>query len=424
MTASPPAVAAVTDKAVLAAELDRVRRRTLALVDPLSEADQTRQHSPIMSPLVWDLAHVGNYEEQWLQRALGGPPAEHPEYDDLYDAFQHPRADRPSLPLLGPDEARRYIAGVRERVLEVLAGVELDGAPDPLLAGAFEYGMVIQHEHQHDETMLATRQLMGERASPPAGTTPAPVAVATVPDEVEVSGGPFVVGTDHPWAYDNERPVHEVALPAFAIDAAPVTNDRYCAFIEAGGYDDARWWDPAGWAWRQEVSAAAPLYWRRTGSGWEVLRYGTWRSLRPREPVQHVCWYEADAFARWAGQRLPTEFEWERAAAGARAPDANLGQRHDGPSEVGAHPGGTSDLGVHHTLGDVWEWTASDFLPYPGFRAFPYREYSEVFWGSAYKVLRGGSWATDPVAARTAFRNWDLPIRRQIFAGFRCARDL
>ena len=407
----------------LAQELDRVRRRTLGLVDAVSEADQMRQHSPLMSPLVWDLAHVGNYEEQWLQRALGGPPAEHPEYDGLYDAFRHPRADRPTLPLLGPQEARRYVAGIRERVLEILEQIDLDGSDDPLRRGAFVYGMVLQHEHQHDETILATRQLMGAGAPAIDGTSPAPAARAELPDEVELPGGTFTFGSDDPWAYDNERPPHEVTVRPIAIDTAPVTNDRYAEFVADGGYDERRWWSDEGWAWRTESGSRAPQFWRSGSTGWEVLRFGTWRPLLGAEPVQHVCWHEAEAFARWAGKRLPTEVEWEYAATGASRGEANLGQRHDGPAEVGAYPEGVSAFGVHQLFGDVWEWTASDFLPHPGFVAFPYREYSEVFWGPTYKVLRGGSWATDAVAMRASFRNWDLPIRRQIFAGFRCARD-
>ena len=421
--------------------LDRARRRTLGLVDALSEADQCRQQSPLMSPLVWDLAHVGNYEEIWLQRALGGPPPIHPEYDDLYDAFRHPRAERPSLPLLGPTDAREYIAGVRRRALDVLGSVTFDGG-ERLLDRGFVYGMVIQHEQQHAETMLATRQLMGDRATPPAGTSPAPAGPgAVLPEEVSIEGGRIVIGTDlDPWAYDNERPAHAVDVAPFRMDTTPVTNARYLEFIESGGYDEPHWWSPEGWAWCREAGLVAPQFWERSvDDTWSVLRFGRRLPVAADEPVQHVCWYEADAYARWAGKRLPTEAEWECAAAwdpvegagrpypwGAAEPTAgraNLGQRHAGPAAVGSYPEGASAAGCHQMIGDVWEWTASDFRPYPGFEPFPYREYSEVFWGHDHKVLRGGSWATDGVAARTTFRNWDFPIRRQIFAGFRCATD-
>jgi iron(II)-dependent oxidoreductase len=425
---------------VVVAELEAVRSRTLDLVD-LPEEEQRRQHSPLMSPLVWDLAHVGNYEELWLVREIGGRPAVDASIDSLYDAFRHPRPDRPSLPLLGPSEARTYIGDVRGRVLDVLETVEIDPA-QPLLDGGFGFGMVIQHEHQHDETMLATRQLMLERAAPvPGATAPVPLVPRyTGPSEVLVPGGRFTMGTDlEPWAYDNERPAHEIELPAFHIDAVPVTCGAFAEFVADGGYAEPGWWTDAGWVRREEADLAHPEFWERDGAGgWTVLRFGARDALVADEPVAHVCWYEADAYARWAGKRLPTEAEWERAASwgpdgrkcrwpwGDEPPDttrANLGQRHDRPSPVGSYPAGANPLGVHQLIGDVWEWTSSDFAPYPGFRSFPYREYSEVFFGPEYKVLRGGSWATAPQAVRATFRNWDLPIRRQIFAGFRCARD-
>ncbi|MDP9389526.1 MAG: ergothioneine biosynthesis protein EgtB [Actinomycetota bacterium] len=423
----------------VAQELAAARHRSLAILEPLSDDDQRRQHSVLMSPLAWDLAHVGNYEELWLLRAATAHPGVRPSVDTMYDAFRHPRANRPALPLLSPAEARAYVAEVRAEVLGALDRVELDGAP-PLLAGAFVYGMVVQHEHQHDETMLATRQLMEERAAPLTGAAPAPPGGPVGGEEVLVDGGTFPMGTDvDPWAYDNERPAHRVTLDPFLIDTAPVTCAGYAAFVEAGGYHDPRLWSAEGWAWRQQAGLEHPQFWRREGDGgWSLLRFGRRLDLRPDEPVQHVCWYEAEACARWMGKRLPTEAEWEMAAcwdpaAGKRrhpwgdgrpgAEHANLGGRGDGPAPVGAYPAGVSPWGCHQMLGDVWEWTASDFTAYPGFRSFPYREYSEVFFGADYKVLRGGSWATAPLAVRGTFRNWDHPIRRQIFAGFRCARD-
>jgi iron(II)-dependent oxidoreductase len=379
----------------LADALQGARRRSLGLLDPLSEADQLAQHSPLMSPLVWDLAHVGHYEELWLLRAVARTQPIDPAHDDIYDAFKHVRKERAKLPILGPAEARRHIAMVRGRALDVLEKVELDPAV-PLLSDGFVYGMVAQHEHQHDETMLATLQLM---ASPyPYGGGPAPVPPASAGAETAVPGGPFVMGTDtHPFAYDNERPAHVVDLEPFRIDTFPVTNRQYLAFVEAGGYDDPRLWSEAGWGHRCAEQLAAPLFWAPVGGGsWTVRRYGTEIDLPLDEPVQHVCWYEAEAYARFAGRRLPTEAEWERAAG---------------------------QPGVERLFGAVWQWTSSDFTAYPGFSSFPYKEYSEVFYGSDYKVLRGGSWATSPLVARRTFRNWDFPVRRQIFAGFRCARD-
>jgi iron(II)-dependent oxidoreductase len=416
-------------------ELEAARRRTLGLLEPVPQQDWIRQHSTLMSPLVWDLAHIAHYEELWLVRELTAAPPTDPRFDDVYDAFRHPRAERPALELLGPDEARSFAADVRARALDVLDRADLDDGP--LLHAGFVYGMVAQHEHQHDETMLATLQL---RDRPYPVPTPEPAARKPPCDfEVFVPAGTFSMGESaEAWAYDNERPAHDVDVAAFWIDTTPVTNGAYLEFVEEGGYDDPRWWSPAGWKWRQEGGLTAPQFWRRAPDrSWTVRRFGHTIALDPAEPVEHVCWYEADAYARFRGRRLPTEAEWEKAARwdgtgsrrypwGDAAPGdghANLGQRRFGPAPVGSFPEGISATGCHQMLGDVWEWTASDFGGYPGFRSFPYREYSEVFFGSEYKVLRGGSWATHPVAIRGSFRNWDYPIRRQIFAGFRCARD-
>jgi iron(II)-dependent oxidoreductase len=440
MTSTPPApgssVSAEQWRSRVAQVLTRARDRSQLLTDAVDDDDLVRQHSPLMSPLVWDLAHVGNQEELWLVRDVGGRAPVRQDIDQLYDAFKHARADRPGLPLLGPASARSYVREVRDKVLDVLAHSPLEGRP--LLDQAFAFAMVAQHEQQHDETMLATHQLRAGGAvldapQPPPGT-PLPA------DEVLVPGGPFMMGTStEPWALDNERPAHLVEVAPFFIDTAAVTNGAYRAFIDAGGYDQPTWWSAAGWAHRQEAGLSAPRFWQREGDTWWRLRFGIREQVPSSEPVMHVSFHEAQAYARWAGRRLPTEAEWEKAARwdpatgrsrrypwGEQDPGpqhANLGQRHLRPASAGAYPRGASPLGVHQLIGDVWEWTCSDFGGYPGFAAFPYPEYSLVFFGADYKVLRGGSFGSDPVAVRGTFRNWDYPIRRQIFAGFRCARD-
>ncbi|HEX4868631.1 MAG TPA: ergothioneine biosynthesis protein EgtB [Acidimicrobiales bacterium] len=425
----------------LAGLLSESRARTLGLVAPFDDAVLRRQHDVLMSPLVWDLAHVANYEDLWLVRALGGEPTTPgPDIDDLYDAFKQPRNVREALPTLSPAEARAYGAAVRERALERLAGADLGADnPDALLAHGYVHQMVGQHEHQHAETLLAAIQLLPVEEGHRFGAVPPPAAGRLTSTEVRVPAGRAPMGSAHPWSYDNERPRHEVELDAYWIDTAPVSNADFALFIEEGGYEDPRHWTEAGWAWRQEAGLVAPRFWRRVGEVWLRARFGNIEEVPADEPVQHVCWYEADAFARWAGKRLPTEAEWERAASwdvvtglahpwpwgelGPTTAHANLGQGLLRPAPIGAYPLGVSPVGCHQMIGDVWEWTATDFGPYPGFRAFPYDEYSAVFHGDRYKVLRGGSWATHPSACRTTFRNWDLPIRRQIFAGFRCARD-
>ncbi|GHJ49443.1 hercynine oxygenase [Catellatospora sp. TT07R-123] len=416
-----------------AAGLERARARSTALTDAVDDDDLVRQHSPLMSPLVWDLAHVGNQEELWLVRDVGGREPIRADIDNLYDAFKHPRGDRPALPLLGPAEARAYVRSVRGAVLDLLDRVDLEGRP--LVEQGFAFGMIIQHEQQHDETMLATHQLRA--GDPVLVAVPPPPSAGPVAGEVAVPGGPFTMGTSlEAWALDNERPAHTVDVAAFFIDRAPVTNAQYQAFIDAGGYDNPRWWSPAGWEHRREAGLARPMHWHVDGT---YTRFGHREPIVPDEPVVHVCWYEAQAYAAWAGRRLPTEAEWEKAARfdpatgrsrrypwGDEDPDeqhANLGQRHLAPAPAGAYPAGASPLGVHQLIGDVWEWTSSVFRGYPGFTPFPYREYSEVFFGDAYRVLRGGSFGTDAAACRGTFRNWDYPIRRQIFSGFRTARD-
>jgi iron(II)-dependent oxidoreductase len=253
-------------------------------------------------------------------------------------------------------------------------------------------------------------------------------------------GGAVEIGTDDRAAsYDNERDLHVVELAPFWIDRNPVTNGDFLAFIAAAGYSAREYWSDAGWRWVSETGAQAPMYWTQTDGSWVTRSMDQIGPVRPAHPVCHVSYYEAEAFARFSGKRLPTELEWEAAACwdassgtkrtypwGEQAPSndlANVDQLSFGTRPVGSYRRNVSPLGCYGMIGDVWEWTSSDFGPYPGFRSFPYAEYSEAFFGTEYKVLRGGSWATRPGAIRGTFRNWDYPIRRQIFSGFRCARD-
>jgi len=385
--------------------LAEARERTLALVDGVDERDLNRVHDPLNSPLVWDLGHIAAFEELWLCRQAGMEPL-HPDLLQVYDACETPRADRGTMPYLRMDDAMRFLDGVRERTLAVLDR-----------SGPYLVEMVLQHEHQHGETMLQTLQLAEpgtyapEREKDWSG-------VVTTPPRVTIPAGPFVLGARGPeFAYDNELPAHDIELPAYELDARPVTNAGFAEFVEDGGYRWEEVWDPEGWKWVRSRGLERPRYWTEHG---EERRFDRVEPLDPNLPVMHVSWYEADAFARWAGRRLPTEAEWERAALGTEHAEANLDQLAFGPKPARA----ASETGVLGMLGDAWEWTSSRFEGYPGFRHGPYREYSEVFFGDTYRVLRGGSWATRPRVARTTFRNWDLPYRRQIFAGFRCASDV
>lgn len=421
------------------------RARTFELVAPLDEHALTTQHVSIMSPIVWDLGHIANFEEQWIRRAFD-PQVRRDDgerrRDHLYDAVAHPRAARGDLPLLRRTESLSYLDEVRSLTLRTIRAADYP-AHDPLRAGGFVAAMLAQHEAQHGETILQTIQLIDDLVYEPPRreNAPGPLAAIDAERSVLVPAGPFLMGTDDRLlAYDNERPAHEVWLDAFRIDVCPVTNARFLAFITAGGYARRELWDDDGWRWLRDARVAHPAQWRRQDDGtWCELAFGRRVPLALDQPVIHVSWYEAAAFARWAGKRLPTEAEWEKAAAwdlergtarrhpwGDAAPTtelANLDQRTFGPAAIGAYPRGVSFYGCQQMLGDVWEWTASELAPYPGFQAFPYREYTEVHFGRGYRVLRGGSWATQPIVARNTFRNWDLPQRRQIFAGFRCAVD-
>ena len=412
--------------------LESARARTLALT-AFDEIELTRQHSPLMSPLIWDLAHIGQQEEDFLLNRLKWKagykePVFRPEIAALYDAFTHPRATRIRLPLLDSAASRRHLEQVRERVLELVSSSDLPaGDPGPTGA-AFVAGLVAQHEYQHVETMLATHQL---RAGPPllsGGQLPAGRTVTGGrADAVLIPAGPALIGVSAdqvPNSLDNERPQHVVDLPAFHLGRVPVTNAEWMSFIADGGYRDERWWSAEGWAHRSLNEIDAPLFWSSDGAGWWVrLRFGVLEAVPAEDPVQHIDYYEAQAYARWAGARLPTEFEWEKAGAGATGIPGNVGGAALRPAPVGAYPAGASLYGAEQMIGDVWEWTSSPLSPWPGFEPMIYDNYSAPFFGSDYRVLRGGSWATDLFAVRISFRNWDLPIRRQIFSGLRLAWD-
>ncbi len=440
--------------------LEAVRERTRFLVAPVPRPILEAQHSELMSPIAWDLGHIAAFEELWLVRRLGQVSSEQ-QIEEMFDAFRTPRTHRGALGIPPVDLLERRLDKTRRAALERLTEVDLDSA-NPLLRDGYVYEMVRDHEAQHQETILQALLLLepgGYRPrssrEPPPGTPGAPP-----PGFVGVEAGPFQMGDrSRRFAYDNERPAWEAWTGEYEIGRYPVTNSEYFEFIAAGGYTNPDLWSPEGWRWVGETGLYAPGGWApgsdhgvlTPASACEAARGGTltdWyqrtglgeRQLGTLEPVSHVCYWEAEAYARFAGARLPTEVEWEKAAAwdpvsrasrpypwghALPAPEhANLDQLQFGTAPVSAFPGGTSPTGCWAMLGDIWEWTSSPFGPYPGFEPFPYAEYSEVFFGDAYRVLRGGSWASRRTIARNSFRNWDYPIRRQIFSGFRLVRDV
>jgi len=376
------------------------------LIEPLSETELNTVYSEILSPLAWDLGHIANFEELWLVQRVGGREPLDGELGRFYDAIENPRKTRNELPLLRGPELRSYMDEVRARTLEVLDGAELDDGADPMLEAGFIYEMLIAHEHQHNETMLQLLQHVDGYPRPGLDPAIAAEPVAEGPEMVAVDGGTAEIGAAATgFAYDNERPAHERELDSFEIDRTPVTNGAFAAYVA-------------------ETGAEPPMFWERDGEGgWLDARFGLREPLDPALPVAHVSWEGAADYAAWAGKRLPSEFEWERAAEGSDPARANFDHLGYGTAPAGAYADGASRWGAVQMMGDLWEWTASRFEAYPGFSAFPYPEYSEVFFGGDYRVLRGGSWAARREVVRRSFRNWDHPYRRQIFAGFRCARD-
>jgi iron(II)-dependent oxidoreductase len=429
--------------------LREARERTLALVAPFTDEELEQVHSTLMSPLVWDLGHIAAFEDLWIVHRFGGEPLLREELADVYDAFETPRAGRGDLPFLRPPEARDYLQEVRERALEV---IERRGVGDGIIAE-----LILRHEQQHTETMLQTIQLAqleglsgftgpgtaaGRPGSNGAGTTSANGAGRSYTglELVEIPAGPCTIGARATgFAYDNERPRHHTDVRGYLIGRTPITNATYLTFVEGGGYERREWWSDEGWSWKEDYDITRPQSW--TADLRSEWRLSGLEPLHPDRPVVHISWFEADAFARAHAGRLPTEIEWEKAATWdqeqhtsllypwGNAPTrpgvhANVDQRAGGPVPAGSLPDGASPYGVLGMIGDVWEWTSSNFTGYPGFEPFPYREYSEVFFGDQYKVLRGGAWATRPRVVTPTFRNWDFPQRRQIFSGLRIAKDL
>lgn len=431
-----------TGRRAVADALDEARARTWLLVEPLSDDDLIQAAADFLSPPVWDLGHMANFEERWLVQYLLECGELRDGFNDIYNAFKHARKDRPKLRLLDRDGVRRYMEEVRGRTHDVLA--QLDGNCDPrMLEGFFLHWMLVLHEDQHQETLLQTIQMRGPGRYTPAEIRPHPAVVEPVQRAwVPIPEGPFTMGrAQAARVYDNEAPAHEVDVPAFQMARYPVTCGDYLAFVDGDGYTNPDHWSPEGQQWLASTDHHAPMNWFRASDGWHRNTPTGDAAIAdvPNEILCHVNFFEAQAYAEWLGARLPTEAEWEKAARwsphgsvqinpwgdhDAEPTLANMDQLGWGPGPVGNRPDGASPMGVEHMVGDVWEWTTTSFEPYPGFAPFPYDEYSKVFFGGDYRVLRGGSWATRAGCANATFRNWDHPYRRQIFAGIRLARDL
>ncbi len=406
--------------------LHQCRTGTLALFEGVDQTTFCRQAHLDFSPAGWHLGHIAYTESLWLLERSGAMSPLWTEYRQLFAADGLPKTQRVKLPTMG--EVHHYLDAVRARVLDHLETVDID-QQERL------WRWLIQHESQHSETIAFLLQLQrwqgnGEDTGTQGISVNRPPAPLSPSDMVEISAGEFEMGSDSLDALDNERPAHRMYLETYWIDRYPVTCGQYRTFMEAGGYQNSIWWSETGWEWLHQ-SIMQPLYWTNNPE---------WDS----HPVYGVSWYEAEAYARFAGKRLPTEAEWEKAASwdtaalqrriypwGEEVPTtrrsnhARLGEDDYPPLQttpVDAYPTGQSAYGCYDMLGNVWEWTASAFYGYEGFASYPYAGYSKAYFDGQHQVLKGGSWATRPWALRCSFRNWYHPGVRQILAGFRCAR--
>ena len=418
--------------------IPEARQRTFDLVADLTDEQLMGPRLPIVNPLRWEIAHVAWFQEQWvLRHGLGEPPIR-ADGDALYDSSAVPHDTRWDLPLPSREGSLAYMREVRDRVLDRLQRED----PDPQLRYLALY--TVFHEDMHDEAFTYTRQTLCY-AAPPGPVDRTGAEAGPLPGDASVPGGSFLLGAgaDEPFVFDNEKWAHPVEVGPFRIARSAVTQAEFAAFVDGGGYAHRELWSEAGWAWRVAAGADGPLHWRRGGDGWERRDFDRWVALEPHRPVIHVNAHEADAYCRWAGRRLPTEAEWEAAASlepntggtgftgrkrrfpwGDDPPTpgrANTDGRALSCVDVGALPAGDSAFGCRQMIGNVWEWTSSDFLPYPGFTPDMYSDYSQP-WFRTHRVLRGGCWVTRGRLLRNTWRNFYMPDRRDVWAGFRtCA---
>ena len=425
---------APTPMPTLQRQLIEARARTLALVCDLAGEQLLGPRLAIVNPPLWEIGHLGWFQERWCLRTNGAEPLRSSMLegaDRLYDSSVVAHDTRWDLPLPSLDATLQYLRAVLERVLEKLER-------DSSATMRYFAQLCALHEEMHCEAFSYTRQTLGYRAPQPQ-PGPCDDTAPAIAGDAHIAGGEFMLGAsdDGRFVFDNEKWAHPVNVEPFAISRTCVTNAEFAAFVEDGGYERESLWTHDGWRWRGGCGASHPVYWRRDGGTWYVRAYDEWQPLQPQVAVLHVNAHEANAYCRWAGRRLPSEAEWEYAAAtapgdslkrrypwGDEVPDdsrAGLYGATSRPVSVAAYPAGDSAWGCRQMIGNVWEWTQESFAPYPGFVADPYEDYSQPWFGT-HTVLRGGSFATRASLIRNTWRNFYTPERRDVYAGFRtCA---
>ena len=459
--------------APLAGLYQQVRARTMEIVAPLEIEDYVIQTAEFMSPPRWHIGHTSWFFETVLQKYQPGYKVYSDEFlfyfNSYYEGFgariERPKRGSRSRPTVA--ETVAYRTHIDEQMSAFTE--KLSDRDDAETIGAI-LRLGLEHEMQHQELLVYDiKHLLCDQYDAPIA--PAPRALETVSGMAEVEGGLFELGyggmdggergssptvregsisksgdksphsKNYDFAFDNEKPQHKVFLQDFLIDRAPVSNDNYLGFIKAGGYQDFRWWHSAGWEKVNQEQWRAPLYWEQHDGEWMIRDFGGLHPVadRSNEPVSHVSFLEASAYAKWAGKRLPTEAEWEKAACfspalnsrqdfpwGNDEPAASLANMFENGlwsvAQIGSYPDGQSAYGCQQMIGDVWEWTTSDYVPYPGFKS-EFDEYNDK-WFVGQKVLRGGSFATPRSHIRTTYRNFFYPHERWMIGGFRCAKDV
>ena len=427
--------------------LEDAHSRTLELVDGLNAEQMMGPQLPVVNPLLWEIGHVAWFYEQFILRMLYTKEPLLENGDDLYDSIDIEHFARWDLPMLNQKNVLQYIDDTRNRLIDRLGEISNKNLASE--QDSFIYQFAAFHEDMHTEAYTYSRNTL-EYPMPDFATAnalnKAELETGPLPGDVDIPGGNFMLGStpDEPFLFDNEKWAHDITVYPFQMARAAVTNEDFAAFVADDGYKRRNLWHDIGWGWRQRAEAEHPIYWIPDGPDKWLMRHNAETiELPSHQPVIHLNWYEASAYCNWAKRRLPTEIEWEVAATTTpvnggkefsetkrRYPwgddadsikRANLDGRGLGCVDVAAFADGDSAWGVRQMLGNVWEWTASNFEPYPGFKADSYKEYSEPVFGTR-KVLRGGTWATRSRMVNNKYRNFFTPERRDVFAGFRtCA---